>query len=333
MSEQTEIHAWAGGQVDSDSHGDVTFGVRRGSFRADLYTDTVELAFEPKFEHGKAWIAARGCAFAAGMMISPWADGAPDYPRQLPVAYAGLELGAQRWGPHGLWAGASGWARYHVLNAYGSNSTRAPAIRADLEGGIWTPGAQATLRAGTGVSFWAESDELYAPIQPHVEFEAHLKPDGVIAPVGELWAGTASHQDVLALTRMGGLTPYAVPMAGAAWGEWWVDDYAVWRVGLGAGSVGMSGAAAPTVRARGQLAADLGVFSRAYGAADEGFNPQGVVGFSASGRLTYKHFYTDLAVGYAPWIPRQEGYSRASVFFRVGLDWAHISRYRDKVIE
>ena len=146
----------------------------------------------------------------------------------------------------------------------------------------------------------------------------------------EGWGAYASGQGAFTRTRVGGLTPYVVPMAGAAWAEWWVQDYAVGRVGAAAGSVGMA-TPAPRVRARGQLAADVAAFSdpTVY-VSTLGVEPTlHAVGFSASGKLTYKHFYTDLAVGYAPWIPRQEGYSRASAFFRVGVDWAPLKRSKD----
>ncbi len=327
MSEQTEIRVWAGGQVDSDSHGDVTFGVRRGSFRAELFTDTVELAFEPQRQHGKAWVAARACGFAAEMFISPWSEGAPLPLYAHPVAYVGVEAGAQRWGPHGLWGGARGWAREYIVDPYGPGATTEPVFRGDLEGGMWTPALQASLRVGAHVEPGSRAAGLF---QPHVEGDAHWRPDWRVGPVVEGWGAYASGQGAFTRTRVGGLTPYVVPMAGAAWAEWWVQDYAVGRVGAAAGSVGMA-TPAPRVRARGQLAADVAAFSdpTVY-VSTLGVEPTlHAVGFSASGKLTYKHFYTDLAVGYAPWIPRQEGYSRASAFFRVGVDWAPLKRSKD----
>lgn len=319
MSEPTEIHAWAGGQIDSDSHGDVTFGVRHGPLRADLYTDTLELAFEPQFEHGKAWIAARGCAFAAEMMISPWTDGAPDPDQAMRVAYVGLDGGAQRWGPHGLWGGMHGWGREYF--AYGPGHSAEPIVRADLEGGIWTWPFHASVRAGAHVQPQASTGSLF---QPHIEGDAHWKPNWRYGPVVEGWGAVASGQGAFTLSRVGGLTPYEVPVAGAAWAEWWVEDYAVARVGVAAGSVGMEGTVVPKVLARGTLAADLAAFSDPY--TTTGSAIHNAVGFEASGRLTYRHFYTDLAVGYAPWIPRQDGVSRVSVFFRVGVDWTRVGR-------
>lgn len=326
MSEQTEIRVWAGGQVDSDSHGDVTFGVRRGSFRAELYTDTVELAFEPEGQHGKAWVAARACAFAAEMMISPWTDGAPDPAQAMPVAYVGPEGGAQRWGSHGLWGGVHGWAREYVVGPYGGEGQAFPVFRGDLEGGVWSRPFHASLRLGAHV---IPSSPYGTPIQPHVEADAHWAPDLRVGPVADAWGALASGQGTVTLTRVGGLTPYVVPMAGAAWAEWWVQDYAVGRAGVAAGSVGM-GETTSRVLARGTLAADVAALAHsepfAYVSSPADGPAMFPVGLEASGKLTYKHFYTDLALGYAPWIPRQQGYSRASVFFRIGLDWAPLGR-------
>lgn len=321
MSEPAEIHAWAGGQIDSDSHGDVTVGVRKGAFRADLYTDTLELAFEPEGEHGKAWIAARGCAFAAEMMISPWRDGAPDPGFATPVAYLGVEAGAQRWGPHGLWGGVRGWGRDYLVGPYAPGGTSEPVFRGDLEGGVWSWPFRASVRVGAHMQPGSATGSL---LQPHAEGDAHWKPNWRYGPVVEGWGGVASGQGAFTLTRVGGLTPYVVPVAGAAWAEWWVEDYAVGRVGAAAGSVGMDGTVVPVVLARGTLAADFSAFSDPY--STTGAANRTVVGFEASGRLTYKHFYTDLALGYAPWIPRQDGVSRMSVFFRVGLDWTRVRR-------
>ena len=314
MSEPVELHAWAGGQIDADSHGDVTIGVRSGNLRADLYTDTLELAFEPAGEHGKAWLFARACGFAGGMMISPWTDGAPDPGRSMPVGYLGVEGGAQRWGPIGLWVGLQGEAREYV--AYGVGSI-GPVLRADATGGLWTTQLQASLRAGAHVAAMAT-----APLQPHLEGDVHWRADWRVGPIVEGWGAVADNQDAVTLSRVGGLTPYVVPLPGAAWAEWWVEDYAVGRVGIAAGSVGMVGTVVPKVLARGTLSAVLAAFSTPHGGSTAMDGPtHGAAGLEASGSLTYKHFYTDLAVGYAPWIRRQAGISRASTFFRVGLDW------------
>lgn len=324
MSEPTEIHAWAGSQIDSDSHGDVTLGVRHGPLRADLYTDTLELAFEPQGEHGKAWIAARGCAFAAEMMLSPWTDGAPDPGRATPVAYVGLEGGVQRWGPHGLWGGVHGWGREYVIGPYAPGSTSEPVFRGDLEGGIWTWPFRAAVRAGVHLQPEPSTELGGALFQPHMEGDAHWKPNWRYGPVVDGWGAVASGQGALTLSRVGGLTPYEVPVAGAAWAEWWVQDYAVGRIGVAAGSVGMDGTVVPKVLARGTLAVDVAAFSEPY--STTGGATHNAVGLEASGRLTYKHFYSDLAMGYAPWIPRQVGVSRVSVFFRVGVDWTRVGR-------
>ena len=319
MAEVTEIHAWVGGQVDADSHGDVTFGVRRGAWRADLYTDTVELAWEPRSPHGKAWVALRANGMSAELFISPWANGAPDPARAMMAAYAGADLGAYRYGPAGTYFGGAGWVRAYFFDTYGGGA-RAFVGNGDATLGIWRSEFSAALRAGAHIEAAGGAPAL----QPHLQAELAWHPDTLVAPVANAWAALAQGETAVTRTRIGGLTPYGVPMPGAAWAEWWVEDYAAARIGLAAGSTGMNEPAS-VVRGRGSLTGELAWMSAPYGDVDA---PRLAVGFSAGGTLTWRRTYLSTDVGYAPWIPRAPGVSRVSVFFRLGLDWSEVSPAR-----
>ena len=323
--EPTEIHAWAGGQIDDDSHGDVTFGVRSGDLRADLYTDTLELAWEPSQHRGRSWLVARGNAFATGLFISPWSGGAPAPDRGLAVAAVGLDGGVIRYLPSGAWAGPRVSAYGYFFAPYTPDPEAPPdhgVVSVEGQLGIYRPGLQGALAVGLDVEAQAEAVGG-TPLQPHVEGAIHWRPDAHVAPIGEGWAAWADGQSAVTRARLGGLTPYGVPLAGAAWAEWWVEDYAVTRVGVGVGATEMA-EARPTVRARGELTADFAAFGDVYGDPDA---PRGAVGGRAAGRLTWRRAYTDLAIGYAPWIPRGDGLGRLSIFFRVGLDWARLGSH------
>ncbi|NCG20112.1 MAG: hypothetical protein GWP91_13975 [Rhodobacterales bacterium] len=96
------------------------------------------------------------------------------------------------------------------------------------------------------------------------------------------------------------MNPYVVPVAGAAWAEWWVEDYIAARVGT-------------------QVAP--GAFQFALLSDVAWFDGQTEVGFALVSHVQKNRLYADVDVGFAPWIPRPEGQARASLWFALGLDW------------
>jgi len=299
--EPVEIHAWAGGQIDSDGHGDVTVGVRRGPLRADLYTDTLELAWEPADDRGRSWVKLRGNAFSAGLLLSPWTDGAPDPSRAAWAAYVGGETGSVRYLPGGAYAGArvGAWAWEVWPQAGTTQPVPDDAVigSADLLAGVWQESWEVLLTVGVD----GEPDGL----APRAQLRADARGEGLVAPRFGVWAGVADGQGPLTRTRLGGLTPYVVPLAGAAWGEWWVEDYAAVRMGLVAGPPAL----------RGGVLVDAASFDGGSGA-----------GFAATAEGRWRRSYADLKLGWAPWIPRADGVSRVSLYFRLGVDWAPLRR-------
>ena len=63
----------------------------------------MDLRWTPSWDHGRGWVAARGQFGAAGLMISPWTDGAPS--DGVRASYVGLEGGVLRYLPRGFYAG------------------------------------------------------------------------------------------------------------------------------------------------------------------------------------------------------------------------------------
>lgn len=298
MSTPLEWHASAGGQVDADSHGIVNVGIRRGPWSVDLLTDTLQVRWDDAGDVGRGWLAVRAEGGAAGLLISPWTDGAPDPGRALLASYVGVEGGAQRYLPHGLYVGADYAFREWFFSPEADTTIATPdprpVVSADLHAGYWSK----PLRV------WARGGVDWSPGVPgrHLAVEGVWWPETNVAPRLELRAGAGAHEDFVTKTRLGGVTPYVVPLAGAAWAEWRVEDYAAARIG-GSGTVK---AGAWTTRV-GPLA-DLATF-----------DGQSAVGFGLDGEVRYKRFFTDVTVGVAPWIPRQEGIGRASVYFELGL--------------
>lgn len=298
MTPDIEWRAAAGGQIDSDSHGAVDIGVRAGPWSAELLTDTLLLRYGPEFPDGRMWLAVRGEAAAAGLFITPWTDGAPDPSRALFASYAGAEWGAVRYlGP--LYAGVSSSTRLYVFGAQEDTTIPVPGPRLvgelQVQAGYWRPTlhlwGQAGVRTADGIS-------------PAASLEGAWRPDWIVRPRIEVRAGLADNADDTLRTRLGGLTPYAVPVAGAAWAEWWVEDYAAARVG------------AELHLHPGKWTVDLGPMADI--ATFDGAHAEG---FGAGARVTRGRWFGEVVGGYAPWITRGPGVSRASVWFAFGADW------------
>jgi hypothetical protein len=152
---------------------------------------------------------------------------------------------------------------------------------------------------------------------PHVHGALTWLPDTRVGPVAlaprvELRAGAAAGQDDLLRTRVGGLNPWVVPLAGAAWAEWWVEDYAAARLGatVGAGETGPR-----ALGFRVSPFADLAAFE------DDRPGADAALGLGLGLRAWRGRLFVDATGGYAPTIPRAEGLGRGSLWFSLGWDW------------
>jgi hypothetical protein len=304
---KVEWLANAGAQIDAEGHGDVNLGVRSGDWTFVLRTDAPELTWGPSGERSRGWITARGHGFAAQMFISPWKDGAPTT-GSFNLASAGIEGGWIGYGPASVYFGARG--SFDGLFPYGEAVSGVPRAvgTVDLLVGRWTPALRGWVRAGVDVAT-TDGDAIRSP---HVHGEVVWLPDPqvgsvVIGPRVEVRAGAAEGQDDLLRSRLGGLNPWVVPLAGAAWAEWWVEDYAAARLG---GTVGLGQAGAKQLGFRVSPFADVATF-----------DGDAAVGLGVGARAWRGRLYADVTGGYAPWIQRQPGITRASIWFSLGWDW------------
>jgi hypothetical protein len=300
MGEAVEWHVEAGREIaTADSRGPINVGVRTSSWAAELLTDTLEVRWTPERQGGRAWLAARGEALFAHVLNGRWQQGAPAPETAVWASYAGLEGGALWYLPYGLYVGGQGVARGCVLG--------------EKEGGL---DLDEPLPDGVDLPtspFWQVSPELVAGVWSErasawVAAGAHVRQDRIIpsvrlegrADVGErwgaearLWAGAAEGADDVVRTRLGGLNPYVVPLAGAFWGEHWVEDYAAARLSP-------RWVQGPV---RWALYADAAWF-----------DGQGAVGLGTGVRLQAKRPFFEAAVGVSPQLT-------GSVWVRAGLDW------------
>jgi len=311
--------AVAGGQIDADSHGDMNLGLRRGAWTLQLRTDAPELTWAPSGESGRAWITARGHAFAAAMYISPWAEGAPDPARSLRASSVGGEAGWVGYGPGGMYAGGRAAIDGVFFGAMPETTIAVPSPRAvatiDALVGLWRPGLSTWMRAG--VDFASPGTDGEGLRAPHLVGELHWTPDLHVGPLAlaprvEAWAGLAAGQDDLLHARIGGVNPWVVPVAGAAWAEWWAEDYAALRAGptLGVGEPG-----ARTLGLRVSPFVDLAAFGGGTGAKGR------ALGLGLGVRAWRGRLFADVTGGYAPFIERRADIGRSSVWFAVGWDW------------
>ena len=292
------LSAELGGEFNASSHGIANVSLSRGPWKLSLITDTLDLRYTAEGDRGKTWVALRGAAFAAGMVISPWEDGGPVADPGMRGHYAAVLGGGVRYLPHGLYLGAQGWAAWHTFSG---DADPLPLGRFHVQPqalfGWWRPWLQAWGVAGLDLQ-WSPLGAVQTA-SPHARGEVVLSPDWVVAPVVEARAGWGADQDIVTRTRLGGLNPYVVPLAGAGWAEFWVEDYAALRLGVSGAWPG----------GRTALFADGAVF-----------DGEQAVGFGLSHRLTWRRRVVDGAVGAAPFLERQEGVGAWSVYLLVGLD-------------
>lgn len=305
-----EMRIGGGGELGATSFGIFDLGLRKGPLSIQLLTDTLDLRYAPELKRGRAFVGLRAETFAAGLMISPWTDGAPDPARALYAAYLGLDGGYVRYLPAGFYAGVQGGARLYLFFAQ-SQTTAAvpgptPVFTAEGVLGHYTPSSHLWVRAGL--------DGELTVAMPHVAVEATVRPDWALAPRVEVRGAWARNQDFITRTRLGGLNPYVVPLAGAAWAEFWVESYLALRAG-------------PSVRVRlpsrrvTEHSLELAAVSDVAG-----FDGRTELGFGLLGRWRYGRYSLDAALGYAPLVHRQEGISRVTGFLLFGTDWSPLRR-------
>lgn len=363
-----EIRALAGAQIDSDSHGEVDVGVRSGAWSAEVYTDTIDLRWSPTYERGRSWVAMRAEGFAAGLMITPWLSGGPEPEMAFLAGYAGPEAGWMRYLPAGWYAGLGGGVKVWFFQALEETVLEAP-------GPTFVGSGDAFLgvsRLDVGLSGWLKAGSHFvAPestrywqlptydaggsgfccggwytlpvgktVTPYVSGELLWRRPGLVSPRVEVRAGFSDGVGAALATRVGGQMPYVVPLAGAAWGEFWASSYVAGRFGLavGDGDAGpASGVGAETmsvpddtrVRMRGMGLVDAVNAASVYETVhplEESVAVSGPVsltqvGFAGRVELRRKQFWLQTEAGWAPWVFRQEGIQNWAIMARVGMDW------------
>ena len=298
-------HAEAGGQLDSDPHGVLNAGIGTEELALELVTDTLEIWWRPEHATGRAWLGLRAEGYASQLFISPWTRGGKDRSRAFIVPHLGISGGFVEYLGAGFYAGLRGSARGFLFLRRSEETTAAKpdptfVITPEAVIGWWSRDASFELSGG--------GDLRDGFVSGRAELRAQWRPSWTFAPRVELFAGAGHLQDDLTKTRLGGLNPYVVPLAGAAWAEWWIERYTALRVGPEArwswGSVA--------------LVADGAIFDD--DTRGERFVDPWAVGFAVLSRFWFGTFFVEASFGYAPWIERQEGVLRISGWLLAGTE-------------
>lgn len=313
-SDPWELSFEAGGQIDPQPFGVANATLRRGPLTLRLITDTLEAELGEGTGGGRWWVKARVQGFASQLLVGPWRDGGPDPESALVSPHVGAEVGYVHHLPAHFYLGASAFARWFWFFAGRDNPGPAPDptfwVSPTAMVGWWRgPELRAALQGGIDVSEGLSSQDPFRNdgdvyVAPKIAFEGVFVPaEGIVVPRVELRAGWAREQGRLVRTRLGGLNPYVVPLAGAGWAEFLVQEYAVLRAGpnvrwdLGGGVTGHVA-----------LVADLAAFD---GQQELAFALLSHTGFA-------RGWFVDATVGWAPFIDRASGVLRASGWLLVG---------------
>jgi hypothetical protein len=293
-----EWRADVGGEFNASPHGVLDIGFRKGPFTAQLLTDTFDVRYAPSYASWRWWAGGRAEAYAAGLLPSPWQDGAPAPERGLSASYLGIDGGVVTYLPYGFYVGGQAAARGYTFAKVDKTAVPIPddtlVASPEVVLGVSAPGVSVQVRGG--------ADVQRGDIAPKASGEFYLRPTWAVAPFVEGRGGWARGQDFLTRTRLGGLNPYVVPLAGAGWAEFYVQRYGALRVGPSfAGELG-----------------EVAVFADAV-VFDERSAP--LYGYGGRVRFHSDALFLETTAGWSPNLPRSGGHAPVTVWIVAGLDW------------
>lgn len=302
-----EWRAAVGGEFDLRPNGVFDLGARKGDLVLELRTTMLVVSWEPSLPNGKAWLRAIVEPGTHGMFQEVWVDGVPRDDLNTLAIWSGVTGGAQAWLPNGFYLTLEGASAWVAFVGFPDGATPGPGRPWHVVDGVigqYTPWAHWWVRPGIDVTD--------AGVVPHLDGRFDLTAPWIVRPVLSVQAGWAEGADALTATRLGGNNPYSVPLAGAAWAEFWVEDYAALRIGPEVGRT--SGPHTWAV----QLVSDLVVFDL-HDAPDDAL-PRTEAGFSLGGRYDNRGRFVEAALGWAPWLPRPDSLAMTG-WVRAGLTW------------
>jgi len=301
-----EFHGEVGAEINQAPFGVFNAGARTDKISIELITDTIDVRWTPTFKKGRAWLGFRGEFGFAYMFQAPWANGEPRRDLGYNAFYEGAEAGVIGYLPAGFYAGVDTTVRF---NQFASNKATQVAVPES----VWL------MRTYGILGFYHENAHLWVRaggdvldfnrFLPRVEGMFELNLPGSAAPIMEVRGAWAQDATDLTRTRLGGLNPYVVPLAGLGWGEFWVKNYMATRVG-----------------AEGRWHADKNTFKLGLASDLDWFDDQFMVGFSANFRWEKGPWFVETAYGWAPWADRPQGSVAMSGWLLGGFTWTDFKK-------
>ena len=284
-----------GVEINRDSHGIAAFGLRRGPVALQLNTDTLALIVQDEGDKGRWWAQLKGQGAAAGMFPFVWTNGAKDPASSFLAFTGGVEGGGVAYLGHGLygggWLGAQYWAFRATADTTAALPDARPVLTGRAVGGYWSEPFAVDVQGGVSLdgATWI----------PQISAVAAVRTPWVSRPLLEVRSGFSANATPITRTRLGGLNPYVIPLAGAAWAEFHVDNYVAGRVGPGI-QINHTNAA---------VFADVAWF-----------DGRSALGFRASGTQVMGPWTFSLMGGLSPGLSRPTGMA-SSVYVSVAHEW------------
>lgn len=177
----------------------------------------------------QTWIALMGQGYRTQQTLQKFEEGQLDLSQSFQTSYLGFHLGQLRTGRRNIQFGGRMHTGYYWFGDYGKNvEEQEPQIRSDIDTLFqwYQQGHLITSYLGSTFVFTNDLDQY-----PHARFRWAYFGSKTFEPIWGLVMGTAQDPDDLALTRIGGEKANFIPLMGADWGEFWVKDYIIPRLG------------------------------------------------------------------------------------------------------
>lgn len=290
-----------GGEFNADPHGIIEVGYRDELIQIEWLTNTLELKREMVTDSGRKWGAIRGEAVMAGLLPFPWVDGRPAPELGSDASLARVEFGSVKYYQWSMYAGGivqlgKEWFAHGRDSLFRSELQNRFVTHPQIILGRYTEELHAYLQIG---NYLLDIDTK--AIQNYAQAHLYWKPKWRFAPTVESHAATSENLDALHRFRIGGLNPYVIPLAGAAWGEWWAEEFASLQLGIPVNI---------TVKQTTTSLKPIVDFAR--------FDEQSAYGFGFELGTIYDRFIINMGWGMAPSIQRAKGVGHQSLWIEVG---------------
>ena len=175
------------------------------------------------------WFALMGQGYRTYQTIQKFEDGALDLSSSFQTSYIGFEVGQLRTAQREIQFGGRLFTGYYWFSNYGQNiEDRTPQIRVNIETLMqWYKYGHLVTSSLGSIAVFTEDLHQY----PHANFQWDYFGARTFEPILGVAMGTIQTPDDLALYRIGGEQAGFTPLMGADWGEFWVDDYVINRIG------------------------------------------------------------------------------------------------------